>query len=192
MSLAASPRPTGLSPEQYLVWEQDQEDRYELVDGQVRMMAGGTHSHHLIALNIAMALRTVLRGGPCVPLTERKVLTPRSNYRYPDVVVDCGRPAANDLAADQPRVVFEVESPSNTAIDEFERFEDYQSAPSIQQIVLVSQTSARARIYTRAGTDWRAETVTGLEAALDLSALGCTLLLAEVFEGVELQQRGEG
>jgi hypothetical protein len=40
MSRAADPRPARLSPEQYLAWEQDQEDRFELVDGQPRMMVG--------------------------------------------------------------------------------------------------------------------------------------------------------
>lgn len=185
MSLAAAPRPPPLSPAEFLAWELEQEDRYELVDGCPRMMAGGTHSHHLIALNIAMALRAALRGAPCVPLTERKVLTPRSNYRYPDVVVDCGKPGPGDLAADEPRVVFEIESPSNTAIDEFERFEDYQSTPSIQQIVIISQSSMRARIYTRTASGWRAETLVGAEAALDLSALDCALSLSEVYEDVE-------
>jgi Uma2 family endonuclease len=85
-------------------------------------------------------------------MQEQKIVTPRRNYRYPDVTVDCGaRQAMADLAAAEPRVVFEVESPSNTAIDEFERFVDYQSALSIQQIVIVSQSSARAHLHAH----WR-------------------------------------
>lgn len=184
MSVAAL-TPDRMTPSEFLSWEKTQEDRYELVDGRPRLMAGGTHNHHLIALNIAVALRGALKKGPCTPLMERKVLTLRSNYRYPDVLVECGKPDANDLAASDPKVVFEVESPSNSAIDELERFEDYQSVPGIAQIVIVSQTSARARIYTRDGAGWRAETVSGVEAELQLSALGCILLLTDVFDGVE-------
>lgn len=184
MSVASILAPDRMSPQEFLAWEKDQEDRYELVEGRPRMMAGGTHSHHLIALNLAVALRRLVKA-PCAPLMERKVLTPRANYRYPDVLVDCGMPKPGDLAAAEPRVVFEVESASNSAIDELERFEDYQSVPSIAQIVIVSQSAARARIYTREGEGWRAETVAGVDSTLDLNALGCVLPLTEVFEGVE-------
>lgn len=175
-----------MSAAEFLAWEAEQEDRYEFVDGQPRLMAGGTHAHHMIALNIAIGLRGRL-AGPCNPLVERKLLTPQGNYRYPDVLVDCGKPTSRDLAADEPRVVFEVESPSNTTIDEMERMEDFQSISTIQQIVIVSQTKLRARIYTRDDAGWRAETIAGEQAALDLSALGCTLPLTEIYDRVEFE-----
>ncbi|WP_325060161.1 Uma2 family endonuclease [Vitreimonas sp.] len=172
----------------YLAWEAEQEGRYEFIDGQVRLMAGGTRAHGLIAQNITLALRTKLGRGPCFPMQEQKVATPRGNYRYPDVTVDCGRTQAmRDLAADEPRVVFEVESPSNTTIDEVERLEDFQSTPTVQQTVIVSQTKMRARICTRAGAGWRAETLSGEEAALDLSALECALPFTEIYERVEFE-----
>lgn len=178
--------PARMSGEDYLRWEADQEDRYELVDGRPVMMAGGTRAHQRIGQNLAFALRARL-SSPCFALQEQKVVTPEGNYRYPDVTVDCGaKQSPSDLAATEPRVVIEVESPSNTTIEEFERFNDFQSIPSMQQIVIVSQTKAKARIYTRDGAGWRAETLNGLDAALDLSALGCALPLSEIYEGVEL------
>ena len=175
-----------MTPEQYLAWEQDQEDRYELVEGRPQMMAGGTRAHHRIAENISFALRTRLRGGPCFAMREQKVRIPHGNYRYPDVVVDCGRAQRpDDLAAAEPRVVFEVESPSNSDLDAIRRFEDYQATPAIAAIVFVAQSRAFARIYLREGERWVSQEVSGLEAALPLAPLGCALPLREVYEGLE-------
>lgn len=184
MSIASDPRTRLMTPEEFLAWEAEQEERYEFIDGRPRLMAGGTHAHHVMALNIAVALRARL-SGPCTPLLERKLLTQRGNYRYPDVLVDCGKPSALDLAAYEPRVVFEVVSPSNTMIDEFERLEDFQATPSILQIVILSQHSMRGRIYTRDAAGWSASTLAGDEAVLDLSAIGCELPFAQIYERVE-------
>lgn len=179
-------RPARMTPAEFLAWERGQEDRYEFVDGQPRLMAGGTRAHHRIAENISFALRTRLRGGPCFAMREQKVLTPQGNYRYPDVVVDCARAQLpDDLAAREPRVVFEVESPSNSNLDAIDRFEDYQSISAVEAIVFVSQSKAYARIYRREGERWRSEEVAGLDAALPLAVLGCALPLAEIYEGLE-------
>jgi Uma2 family endonuclease len=183
---ALAARPAHMTPAEFLAWEAGQEDRHEFVDGQPRLMAGGTRAHHRIAENISFALRTRLRGGPCFAMREQKVFTPQGNYRYPDVVVDCGQAQRpGDLAAEAPRVVFEVESPSTSDLDAIDRFEDYQSIPAVAAIVFVSQSKAYARIYRREGERWRSEEAAGLDAALPLEALGCTLPLADVYEGLE-------
>lgn len=184
MSVAADPRAPRMTPEAFLAWEAEQETRHELIDGRPQAMAGGTHAHHIMALNIAVALRSKL-SGPCTPLLERKLLTPLGNYRYPDVLVDCGQPSAGDLAAHEPRVVFEIVSPSNTLIEQVERLEDFQTTPSIQQIVILSQSSMRGRVYTRDGARWGATALVGEDATLGLSAVGCELSFAEIYERVE-------
>ena len=50
----------------FLDWEGRQDERFERLDGVVRMMSGGTSGHDLIAANLIAALRPRLRGGPCV------------------------------------------------------------------------------------------------------------------------------
>ena len=42
----------------FLDWELRQPERFELVGGVVRLMAGGSEDHDRIGLNIAAALRT--------------------------------------------------------------------------------------------------------------------------------------
>lgn len=193
--MSAISKPARMTAEEYFAFELTQEETWELVDGRpVRKwrpdpltgMAGGTHAHHVIAMNLATSLRGLLRGGPCTPLLERKVQVPGQSFRYPDVVVDCGSTKMKDQAAAEPRVVFEVESPSTSGIDALERLEEFQSIASVQAIVILSQTEAKARLYVREGAGWRGETLQGLDAELPLASLGCALPFAEIYEGVEL------
>ena len=62
MSGAARHAPT--DPAAFAAWDGRQQARYELVDGVVRMMTGGTVAHDRIATNVARALGNALAGGP--------------------------------------------------------------------------------------------------------------------------------
>jgi Uma2 family endonuclease len=179
------PARLALAPDEFLAWESRQERKYELVNGVARMMAGGTFAHTLIARSLTIALAARLKGKPCQPFFERKVSMPRGNYRYPDVVVDCGRNAMADLAAKEPRVVFEVESPSTTTLEQLERLEDYQSVASITTIVLLAQTRAQGRVFFRDGAGWRSISIAGMDAAAPIDDLAISLPFAEIYEGVE-------
>ena len=48
----------------FLAWERAQAERYEFVDGIVRMMVGGTLAHARIKGNVYAALREQLAGSP--------------------------------------------------------------------------------------------------------------------------------
>ena len=75
----------------FLAWEDAQPDRWELVGGIIRMMAGGTVDHNTVAGNIYAFLHSKLRGGPCRPFQQNMKLTPAENEdsTYPDVLVIC-------------------------------------------------------------------------------------------------------
>src|SRR5947209_2729705 len=58
--------PQMMTVEEYFHLEEtDTENRYEYIDGQVYMMAGGTFDHSTISGNIYSLLRGLLRGKPC-------------------------------------------------------------------------------------------------------------------------------
>jgi Uma2 family endonuclease len=88
---AAAPTPP-LDLEGFLDWEERQRERFELAGGVVRMMAGGTEDHDRIAINIAAALRTRLRGTPCSAHGSNLKLLSRAMdaSMYPDAFVRCG------------------------------------------------------------------------------------------------------
>ena len=59
--------PAHMDKPSFLAWLQGREGRYELVEGRVQMMTGGTMAHGLIAGNVFQMLRARLdrRCGPC-------------------------------------------------------------------------------------------------------------------------------
>ena len=175
-----------LTPEDYLRWESTQERKHELVGGEVRAMAGATRAHNEIAGSVYAELRALLRGGPCRPYgSDMKVAIPNRNYRYPDVVIDCAKGAPGDLFAAEPTVVFEVLSPSTEFFDETDKLADYQSTPSIRQIVLLSQQRPHARSFVRDSEGWRALRHEGLGADIPLAGFDVLLPLARIYAGVE-------
>lgn len=173
---------------EFLDWESAQPVRYELVNGQPVMMAGGTQAHSLIAINIGAELKTRLRGSPCRPgSADLRVIVGRGgNVRYPDVTVDCGefRPESND--ASEPRVVFEILSKTTAWTDLHDKLRDYERTPAIQHYVIVSQNTAKIVIWTRDqhGHLIPGDDILGLDGTADLPAIGVSLPLAAIYDGL--------
>lgn len=197
--------PARMSLEEFLAWEQLQNEKHELIDGvpvprRVRkgasepvilpdgttMMAGGTLKHHRIALNIVHHLRIRLAGGPCQPLgSDVLVPSPTGRARYPDVHVHCvDYPDDLALTAPEPSVLFEVLSPSNTMKQQMELLDDYQAITSVQQIVLVDGRRPFVLDSRRGELGWRRAELDGLEAVLELPAIGTELPFTEIYERV--------
>lgn len=70
-------------------------------------------------------------------------------------------------------------------IRKLDKIAEYQALACVRQVVLLAQAQPIARVWTREGAGCRAATAEGLEAALDLSAVGVTLPLAEIYEDIE-------
>ncbi|MGH6949668.1 MAG: Uma2 family endonuclease [Vitreimonas sp.] len=175
-------RPTTL--DEFLVWEEAQQDKHEFRNGQIRMMTGGTQRHNHIATNILVALRAKLGKGPCRPyaMNARVALRETEAGYYPDVVVDCGTYAANALAATKPTVVFEVLSPSTRNKDFSEKVPDYRDTESVVQIVLVEPDERRLHVWTKIGDNWRQSDVNDSNGVLELPSIGASLTFDEIYE----------
>ena len=61
----AKARPQPWTVEEFLAFEAEEAERYEFVDGIVRMMTGGSAAHSAIKGNLFAELRAALRSGPC-------------------------------------------------------------------------------------------------------------------------------
>ena len=70
MARARPTPPESWTVDEFLAWEREQEERYEYVDGVIRMMVGGTLDHNTIIGNVSSALRSQLKGGPCRVFVE--------------------------------------------------------------------------------------------------------------------------
>lgn len=193
----AQPRPqqSPMTFDEFLDWERHQEFRHELVDGVPVAMTGATEAHNIVQGNLFAASLAKLRGTPCRPFpSDMLVRTGTGQGRYPDMTVDCGPRNPANLTAPQPVVVFEVLSPDTQRVDRTIKLAEYNATPSIMHYVLVEPSEPLVHIYDRhSGGDfslWPRE-LRGLEGAVELPAIGLTLTMAEVYEGLQFHQTPE-
>ncbi|MBD2356267.1 Uma2 family endonuclease [Tolypothrix sp. FACHB-123] len=128
-----------MTPQEYLEWEVRQEIKYEYIDGEVFAMTGGTLPHNDIALNLASALKSHLRGSSCIPfMTAAKVAVSENTFHYPDVVVSCDERDKQAIQFLQyPCLIVEFLSPSTEAYDRGAKFTRYRRIETLQEYVLI-------------------------------------------------------
>jgi Uma2 family endonuclease len=110
-----------VTAEEFIGMEFDTDCRFELDNGVVRMMGGGTVRHSQIQTNVLVALSQKLRGSGCVPHGPNMAArNHRLSVRHPDVSVYCGHSSPeNDklVALNDPKLVIEIFSPSTRSRD---------------------------------------------------------------------------
>jgi Uma2 family endonuclease len=188
--MSEAQRQTNWTWETYLDWEARQSLRYELVDGQVYAMGGGTADHDSIGNNLRAALHAQLRGKPCRAHGPDLKVRAGKDGRYPDALVDCGPRVPGALHAQEPVVVLEVLSKSTGWIDQSLKLRDYDATPSIRAYVLISQDELRALVYAR-DVDGRlgiqsAVLLEGPEASVEIPEFDLALPFTVLYEGLAL------
>jgi Uma2 family endonuclease len=150
------------------------------------MMAGARNVHDDILVNLLAELRRQLRGGPCRPFTgDGAVETLPGQIRRPDAGVDCGRRDPDGLLAALPRLVADVLSPGTRDIDTLEKLAEYRAMDSLEHILLVETNAPEVLLWSRTSDrSWRRELIRGLDAMMELPALGLALPLGELYDGV--------
>lgn len=176
-----------LNVRQFLKVYEGSEDKVELIDGEVWLMAGGSQRHSDVAVNLIAALSQRLRGTGCRPYnSDMGVFIDVENMRYPDVTVTCDpRDLEQDRAAAQllhhPGIIFEVLSPTTAGDDSTFKAQQYRRIPSVRMIVLVDPLAETLSGFERTGTDeWR-DFALGKGADLALPGLPLTLTAEEIF-----------
>ena len=124
-------------------------------------MSGGSNAHSLIGGNVHALLWSQLRKKPCLTFNSDMV--------------------------ENPIVPVEVLSPTTEAYDRGEKFVHYQGLPSLSDYLIISQETMRVEQYVRQNDDqWLLSVHSGPEASVRLVSAECTLLVAEIYERVEV------
>lgn len=180
----------------YLEHESSSNVKHEYLDGEIYAMAGGTLEHAALAMNVGAALVGALRGKPSiVASSDLKVRVEATGLAtYPDVTVLCGEPKRDAKSRDvllNPTLVVEVTSDSTEAWDRGEKLEHYRQIPSLKEHVLVSHRTRRIEVLRR-GEDgsWLA-IAAGPGEILELTSVGCSLDVTDVYRNVEVMQARE-
>lgn len=192
--------------DEYFALEDRSPDRWEFLPdgppnpdgsrlGRIRAMSGGTLDHGGIGGNLVTALNIALRGAGIQTCrvfgSDVKVHPPEGRNTYPDVSVVCGKPDLYRRRRDiftNPILVAEVLSPSTQDYDQGDKRLAYQTIPALQHYLLITADRAQAELYTREESGWHSEAYGGLEAVVNLPALGVTLALADLYAQVDFEQ----
>lgn len=178
--------------DEFLAWEERQEERYEFVGGVITLMAGGTENHDLIGVNATSALNQRLRGSPCrVHGSSLKVRSPAGAVMYPDAFVRCGPGQALRTVVDDPVLVVEVLSPGTQQADLTEKRWAYQAIETLQAILFVAADKPRVELATRGPEgSWVSRHFIGPETTIPLDFLRIDLPLADLYAGADLAAAG--
>jgi Uma2 family endonuclease len=162
MSTTALPK-ARMSVAEFPAWsEQQPDDRYELVDGEVVAMTRETVRHNRTKFAAARALDDAVRpaGLPCRAFVDGVGVSINDRtLRIPDVVVQCGpEPDPDALVLESPLIVVEVVSRGSEGDDTEAKLVDHFAVPGIRhhlivfsrkRVVVQHQRDGRGMIETR-------------------------------------------
>ncbi|MAU96035.1 MAG: hypothetical protein CMP81_09120 [Fulvimarina sp.] len=171
----------------FLRWNEGREGRREFVGGRiVEMMTGGTKRHARLMLRLARMLDAALPDSLSVTPADYAVRTPLG-IRYPDVLVEPSDASADDsLATDAAVLIAEILSPSSVATDFGEKAQEYTAIDSLRHYLVFSQDEPRVWLWSRSadGGFEKPEMIAGREGTVELTGLGITLALAELYRDI--------
>jgi len=185
-----------LAPEQRMTVEEflafantrPAEERWELIEGVPILNPSPSDFHQIVTTNIVAFLvrMKIEMKALWFPLIGMGTRVPASAHSLPqpDVMVKehavMGSPVSEDALA-----LFEVLSRSNTRADQAWRRRVYASVPNCQHYVTVSLRGVEVSAYDRE-SNWRERSLTSLDHALDLPALGVAIPLADIYRWTPL------
>jgi len=180
-----------MSVEEFYLWQLDQDERYELVDGvprRLRAMTGASNSHDTIFVNCIIELGNRLKGRPCrVATPDTALRTAIRTTRRPDVTVDGAPPLAKSCESHRPLVVVEILSPSTSKFDRFAKLDEYRRHPTIRHILLVDPDAVAAALYSRpGGGEWEMTELRGAATVIELAAIDVVLPLGALYDRLDL------
>lgn len=180
-----------LTVAEYIEVERETGTKYEYHDGSIFAMSGGTLEHGLISGNTFGEIKFGLRkkNSDCTALNSEVKLFIKSlnKYVYPDVMVVCGEIEKSNDEADalvNPTVIVEVLSKTTESYDRGDKFYIYRQIETLQEYILIDQYKAQAEIFKRESNLWHIQRISGLDRELEISALGISLSLKNVYENV--------
>jgi len=117
-------------------------------------------------------------------------ISPTGLYTYPDVTVVCDAAQFEDTRQDtllNPTLIVEVLSESTEAYDRGGKFAHYRKLTSLMEYVLIAQTKPHVEHYVRQPDNrWLLAEADSLHQTLHLPSIDCHLVLAEVYDKVDI------
>ena len=177
-----------MSVEDYLILNRNSKDtRYEYLDGEIRMLAGGSPDHSIIIANLTSAIKGSLKGSQCrVYNSDLQLRLSEKRYVFPDVTISCDERDRNQKEMIRhPRVVVEVLSPTTEATDRGKKAAYYRACPTIQEYMMVDSEEVFVEVHRREEERWTINTFEPGDT-ITLESLGIRFPIEDAHEGTSL------
>ncbi|WP_068818989.1 Uma2 family endonuclease [Phormidesmis priestleyi] len=186
--------------EEYLELEVASEERHEYVNGEIKLMTGGTPDHNDIAGNLYILIKLALKGKPYRTFyTDQRLWIPggksspegtRNLYTYPDVMViekplqlQTGR---TDTVTN-PCFIAEVLSKSTQDYDHGEKFSAYRTIDSFREYLLIDQYKIHVEHYVKtAANQWLLSEYDEPNITLSLSTFETQIEIVSLYENIDI------
>jgi Uma2 family endonuclease len=167
------------------------EERWELIEGELVLNASPASLHQQIAANIIVAVALQLRGraSPWVIIPGIGALVSNTSRPEPDLMIvpKLGPggldPSKRDTAA--ATVLFEIMSPSTAGRDLKWKRTAYTSMAALTHYVVIAQDAIDVVVFAR-DNDFAEQRLRSPDDAIAFPALGVTLPLAEIYRDTGL------
>ncbi len=173
-----------MTVDDFLVWAETQEGRWELYDGAPVAMAPERVIHGRVQYLVARAFeRAIDRADvPCQFLLDSVAVRIDKHRCYqPDVLIYCGQPLPGDVVeVPNPIVVVEVLSPGNAMKDLRDKLVGYFQVPSIVHYLIVDPDD-RLVIHPARGSVAIATRILSAGSSLKLDPPSLEMAVTEFF-----------
>lgn len=177
--------------EDYVRFETTSDVRHEFVDGNLFVMAGGLKRHNFVANRMLIRLFDVAIEHGCYAYSSDVITKmPSGKGYYPDVLVTCDSSIDTNRVVYRPNILIEVLSQSTEAIDRGEKWEQYQTIPSLERYVLLSQNEPVAEVFSRTDNKWLYERLTG-DTKLKFASLELEIVLSDLYLNLPIEELEE-
>lgn len=185
-----------VTKEQYLEQERKAKTKSEYRGGVVVAIAGANTTHNVISSNFHGELYIQLKASKFQIFgSDMRVTVPKCHrYYYPDLSVSCQDAEFEDEVNDilsTPTLIVEILSASTAEYDRGEKWHCYQTLPSLQICVFVSQAAPCIEVYQRIDSGWLYQKFSESESQIPLPPLGCQIALKEIYRRVTFAQNPE-
>jgi Uma2 family endonuclease len=173
-----------LSEKEYILFELQSDLRHEYINGKLIDMPGESDLHYQLALNFCITLKMLLKNkGYSFFLENVKVKVPNENkYFYPDVFIT-KEPISKGTVyiKERPELIVEVMSESTRKYDTIDKFINYQRFETLQYYILVEPATTFVSVFSRSSNDWSLDTYSKGTDIIELSNLGISFTVAEIY-----------
>lgn len=180
------------SREEYFTLLEQSLHKLEFLDGEVRMMSGGSISHNAIMANTFGFLWS--KKGSCKVHNSENAVSVSSlkSYFFPDLTVTCNHPTYEKggiAKLTNPELIIEVLSESTADYDRTDKFTAYRQLESFKEYILIDSRRMRVDTFYRENHQyWHIGSYFNPDHEVEVRTLGIQLPLTTIYAGVEFVQ----